>query len=412
LLYSLIETGNPLFPFYNTIFHSPFYPNQNFKDLRFGPRNAFETLFYHITMLLDPPRRNEWSMYGYRLLFGFVTSLGIIAFYLLRLKKNKYNQFLKQIALLSMIALLGDYAWGITTGITRYASVTEIWYGLIIALLFLYMNGRIASVFFVFALLVQFLCTAQNVSKYNMSWHNYSSLFENKELRKDNTRLLLHDYGQITDNSHILPKVDAFVIIPPCVPDGLARVLKKDAPIYDLTTDRTRDSVDNFERNVVRPQSQNKNFMVIGHMECWGYGFITSINKKGFLATDMYEVYPDFMRANEPVCLFKITYLDTSKYTINTIQKFVTVGDNASPDSVFHYHSDRKVKAFIREAPYIFDWPLDIYDLYINDRKYTINSKSKDNKIFSLDTNNITLKASHSKACLVIIQEIEEKNGQ
>jgi hypothetical protein len=412
LLFSLIETGNPLFPFYNKIFHSPFFPNINFKDTRFGPRGKFETLFYHITMLVDPPRRNEWSMYSCRLLFGFFISLGIIAFYLLRLKKNKYNIFFKQIALLSVVALLCDYSWVITTGVTRYASVIEIWYGLIIALLFMYVKERIASVLLVFVLLFQFYYTTQNVTQLNMSWHNYSSLLENKELRQDNTSLFLHDYGQITDNSHILPKVDAFVIIPPCVPDGLARLLNEKAAIYDLTRDRTRDSVDNFEKNVVRALSQNENLMVIGYMECWGYELMGSMNKKGFLATDMYEIYPDFMKANEPVFLFKIKYLDTSKYTINTIQKFVTIGDPKSPDSIFTYHSDKKVKAFVRESPYIFDWPLTIYDLNINDKKYTINSKSKDNKLFSLDTNNITIRANQSKSCMILIQEIEEKNSK
>jgi len=412
LIYSLIETGNPLFPLYNTIFHSHFYRNVNFKDVRFGPRNGLETLFYHITMLLDPPRRNEWSMYGYRLLFGFLTSLGIIGFYLLRLKKNKSNKFFTQIVLLSIVALLCDYAWAITTGITRYASDNEIWYGLIIALLCLYMNGRIASVFLVFAILLQFHYTYQNVTQYNMSWHNYSSLLENKELRKDNIRMLLHDYGQITDSSNILPKVDAFVTIAPVVPDGLARMLNKKAAIYDLTVDRTTDLVDSVEKNVIRPQSQNKNLIAIGHMDAWGYELMGNMNKKGFLATDMYEIYPDFLKANEPVLLFKIKYLDTSKYTIHTTQKFVTVGDHTSPDSIFTYHSDRKVKAFVREAPYIFDWPLDVYDLYINDKKYTINSKSKENKIFSLDTNTISIRADHTKACLVIIQEIEEKNSK
>jgi hypothetical protein len=351
-------------------------------------------------------------MYSCRLLFGFFISLGIIVFYLLRLKKNKYNVFFKQIALLSMVALLCDYAWTITTGVTRYASVIEIWYGLIIALLCMYVKERIVSVFLVFVILFQFYYTTQNVTQLNMSWHNYSALLENKELREDNTRMLLHDYGQVTDNSNILPKVDAFIIIPPCVPDGLARLLNEKAAIYDLTTARTRDSVDNFEKNVVRAQSQNKNLMVIGYGECWGYALISSMNKKGFLATDMYEIYPDFMKANEPVFLFKIKYLDTSKYAINTTQKFVTVGDPASPDSIFTYHSDRKVKAFVREAPYIFDWPLTIYDLYINDKKHTINSKSKDNKIFSLDTNTISIRANQSKACLVIIQEIEEKNSK
>lgn len=408
LLYSILETGNPLFPFYNKIFHSAYYPDLNFKDIRFGPGTKFEALFYHIITLFNPEKRNEWMMYSYRLLFGFLISIGIIVFYVLRYKKNKYDNLFLQISLLCIVVLLFDYAWAITTGISRYASANEIMYGIVIALLCMYVREKLVSVFLVFMVLFQFHFTFQSASQLNMSWHNYASLFKNKELRHDNIEMLLQDYGRITDNSNILPKVDAFIIIPPCVPDGLARLLNKKAAIYDLTADRTKDSVDLFEKNVVRVQSQNKNFMVIAYSECWGYEFINSMNKKGFLATDMYEVYPDFMKANEPVLLFKIKYLDTSKYTIHTTQKFVMVGDHKPSDSAFTFHSDHKVKAFVREAPYLFDWPLNVYELNINDRKYKINSKSKANKIFALDTNNISITADQPKNCLVLVQEIEE----
>jgi hypothetical protein len=123
----------------------------------------------------------------------------------------------------------------------------------------------------------------------------------------------------------------------------------------------------------------------------------------------MYEVYPDFLRANEPVILFKLKYLDTSKYTINTILKFVTVGGSSPSDSIFIYQSNQKRKIFIREAPYAFSWPLNVYDLFINDKKYVVNSKSTDNKIFTFETDAISIRANQPKTLLIIIQEVEDK---
>ena len=160
---------------------------------------------------------------------------------------------------------------------------------------------------------------------------------------------------------------------------------------------------------MVRPLSQTKNLMAVCQLSCLDSDWIKNINKKGYLATNMYEVYPDFMKDNEPVFLFKIKYFDTAKYTITTTSKNITVGNSSPTDSVFSYQSTRPMKTFIREAPYMFGWPLNIYELYVNDKKFEINSKSKDPKIISLDTNHITVRANQPKTCLIIIQEIEEK---
>ncbi len=40
------ETGNPVFPFFNRFFESPYYPNDNFSDRRFRPVGLAQTLAY------------------------------------------------------------------------------------------------------------------------------------------------------------------------------------------------------------------------------------------------------------------------------------------------------------------------------------------------------------------------------
>ena len=39
-------TDNPLFPYYNGIFKSEYFPIFNFKDLRWGGQNAFEKFLW------------------------------------------------------------------------------------------------------------------------------------------------------------------------------------------------------------------------------------------------------------------------------------------------------------------------------------------------------------------------------
>jgi hypothetical protein len=412
ILYNAIDTGNPIFPYFNKFFKSPWFPQENIKDTRWGPRNMTEKLCFHITTLLNNSRSNEWSLFSYRFLIGFFTSLGVTIFYFLRLKSNKHNSFYTQLTLLCLIALMADYSWAITTGYSRYGIFMEVLYWLALTLLLTYVKKRFLNVLLTAAILFQFSVTFQNifVKQMNLSWFNYRELLHNSKLRQENARLILHDYGQITDNSNILPKIDAFITVDPGITDGLAKLLNKNAAIYDLSLNRTKDSIIKFENDVIRVQSQQKNFVTLNQSEYLGADWMSIINKRGYLATDMYEVYPDFLRANEPVILFKVKYLDTSKYTINTILKYVTVGSTSPSDSIFTYQSNQKRRIFIREAPYAFSWPLNVYDLFINDKIYTINSKSKNNKIFTLDSNVISIRANQPKTLLIIIQEVEEKS--
>jgi hypothetical protein len=411
LLYNELETGNPVFPLYNDLIHSPLFAQVSIKDTRWGPITNLEALYYHITCLFDKTRISEWQLYSYRFLLGYLTSIGIVIFYLVGLRKNKTNLFIKQLTFLCLIALAADYFWAITTGYSRYGIFQEVVYGIIVTFLFLYNMEKIRSVLLLFAIFLQSAHTFHNMfmKQINLSWHDYQNLFYTKDLLEGNARMLLHDYGKTTDKSNILSKVDAFVTFEPCLHDGIASLLNTKAAIYDLSYNRTEDSVNKFEREVVRPQSQAKNLMAVCQFSCLETDWIKNINKKGYLATDMYEVYPDFMKNDEPVFLFKIKYFDTSKYSITSISKYISIGNPSPTDSVFTYQSTRPMKAFIREAPYMFDWPLTVYELNVNNKKYEINSKSKENKIITLETDNLILGANQPKSCLVIIQELQEK---
>lgn len=411
MVYSLIETGNPVYPLFNKFFKSPsFYP-ENFKDGRWGPTTITEALYFHIVTFFDRTRVSEWRLFSYRYLLGYITSVGIIIFYSLRFRRNKNNLFFTQLVLLSAIALLVDFSWAITTGYARYGIILEVLYGLVLTLLIISVKERILSALLLLAMISQFAVTFKNmfIKQINLSWHEYKDLLHSKDLLLQNAGRILNDYGQITDKSNILPSIDVMVTVDPCVPDGLAKMLNKKAAIYQLSGNRFPAFIDSIEKDVIRPQSLQKNVFVVGEVTCFESEWLSNLNKKGFMATDLYEVYPDFMKHNEPVFLFKIKYIDTSRYIIKTTSKMVPVGGPAPNDSLFTYQSNQKMKVFVREAPYMFGWPMIVYDLYVNDKTYTFNSKAQSSKTITLDTSAVSIRANQPMHCLVIIQEVEEK---
>lgn len=59
LAHTWISTGNPVFPYYNTLFHSPYFANTNFKDNRWGPQNVWETILWPLYAIIRPDYRQS-----------------------------------------------------------------------------------------------------------------------------------------------------------------------------------------------------------------------------------------------------------------------------------------------------------------------------------------------------------------
>ena len=77
LMQQLFES--PLFPYFNNVFHSPWWEQANWRDGRFGPRNVLEALtfplwFSHLGALVA-----EGSFRDYRLALLFVLALAMLA---------------------------------------------------------------------------------------------------------------------------------------------------------------------------------------------------------------------------------------------------------------------------------------------------------------------------------------------
>lgn len=133
LIYNYYETGNIVFPYYNKIFKSDYYPISNFKDVRWGPSNIKELILWPLYIILKPTYRTSEiiNKFPYSLICGYI---GIGYFIINKIKnKRKYSIEIKLI----VFYILSVYLWAFSTGHVRYfafgAVINEI-----IAVMFLY----------------------------------------------------------------------------------------------------------------------------------------------------------------------------------------------------------------------------------------------------------------------------------
>ncbi|MCR5404023.1 MAG: hypothetical protein K6E91_09450 [Butyrivibrio sp.] len=87
LVFNLICTGNPVFPYFNTFFRSEYYPLEDFKDPRWGGTNAFEKTFWAVYAAVRPDYRQSeiYDMGSFLLLLGIISGAALMVYGVIRL---------------------------------------------------------------------------------------------------------------------------------------------------------------------------------------------------------------------------------------------------------------------------------------------------------------------------------------
>ena len=120
----LAKTGSPVFPYFNRLFASPFYPLLDIKDIRWGPSSAVESLGWPLLSALRPERLSEFAVTTGRLALGWLLALAaLVAF--------RKDALLRAI---SAIVVVGALLWSLGTGYHRYGLFLELLGGLLVAL--------------------------------------------------------------------------------------------------------------------------------------------------------------------------------------------------------------------------------------------------------------------------------------
>jgi hypothetical protein len=126
LMYS--HFGNPVFPFFNAFFQSPFAPAENFSDGRFLPTTALQAVFYPFywvsiqSLVTEPPFRDI----RFAMVFVFLSIFGVHRLLQLITRKTTSGQpLIGKLLLIAVFWLVSYVIWLKLFSIYRYAISLE-----------------------------------------------------------------------------------------------------------------------------------------------------------------------------------------------------------------------------------------------------------------------------------------------
>lgn len=233
-LFIFLKTGNPVFPLYNKIFQSPFWPTTDFAGVRWGPvvddtrfanMHWWEILSWPILIPFKVEHAaGDLGPEPGRLLVSFV--LAIIILILIRNNRKARS--------LAFMVLVGALLWSVTSGMARYAIPINLLGG-VIAILVASLPGtgwrRIGQ----FALVV--VLTVQSVISFcyamSFDWGSRPTVFAQPIGYWNDSRYLLRDYRletYLSDRDRKLVQVADGWIESSALESGVQVLLKPDTP--------------------------------------------------------------------------------------------------------------------------------------------------------------------------------------
>ncbi len=123
MINNYIQTQNPIFPFYNSIFQSSYYEENSAKDVRLGAKNIIETIIWPIIISINPLRGDD-----IRGLVDPVWGIGFSILIYCLIRNKKY----KKVINLAILSMISTAVWIIfASGYVRYGMFIPITYFLI-----------------------------------------------------------------------------------------------------------------------------------------------------------------------------------------------------------------------------------------------------------------------------------------
>lgn len=163
------HTGNPLFPYFNSIFKSPYFPPTSFAFDQ-GPQSMVDRIIYPALMMTGSAKLTHSIIPDYRLIFYFISS------FLSLLVLQKMKEPINALRLLIILFLLTFIIWMNVFGYSRYVIGLEYLGGIILigCLGLVHERNRITGLVFsllcAIFLLYQVVVTGAGSIKYDMSW--------------------------------------------------------------------------------------------------------------------------------------------------------------------------------------------------------------------------------------------------
>lgn len=127
------ETANPVFPFYNSVFKSEYFPSEDFYEPQFGGATIWQRIMWGYYSIFSPERLGQVHdlFHDFKINFYFIFG-GLLSLIYLFSRKIK-DKLTTRLLLFYWISFL---IWSLQFGYLRYALALEFLGGLIILIMF------------------------------------------------------------------------------------------------------------------------------------------------------------------------------------------------------------------------------------------------------------------------------------
>ena len=223
-------TQSPVFPLYNRVIRSPYWPPINLGDGRWGPKTMSELLLWPMVSAFQPARLSELGVYAGRLCAVFIVALiGLIV-----VRKDSRLRWL------CFITVSCSVLWSLTAGYIRYGINIEIIGGVVTIAFCAHLSRRLAKPVLkaivispVLALLiVQGIWAGRYVLQYE--WSMRPTVVTNREEYFSELRFLFRDRDlikfQTAQNVSLIENVGTW-IVSDVKTNGIEVLLKPEIPM-------------------------------------------------------------------------------------------------------------------------------------------------------------------------------------
>lgn len=285
IIFNWTCTRNPVFPYFNKIFKSIYFPNENFKDVRWGGETIQEKIMWVFYAAFNPEYRQS-EIYDERpvllqfaLIGTFVLLLIYVVLWFSRRKKISSNYFV-----VFTIAVSSSLMWGMTTGYSRYFLFGKILWGILafyFVIILMRTNRTILSAVAGVCSVIIVFCSMVNISSMlsgrNWSWTKYDMVSYCKQLNyvfKDHD--ITNDYNQ---------DIDLFVLTDQTVM-GIAELI--DDSVYAINTNYSEMTELNYDEILNQHMDKAKRVCDI-HRRDFGdiADYVAKLNANGFYINDI-----------------------------------------------------------------------------------------------------------------------------
>lgn len=143
-----IQTGSPIYPYYNKVFKSEYFPEINWQDPNFGVPNVLYSFIWPVSVVIEPDLGNDLNKSEFIFAVGYIIAILYIIIKLKNKKNNTKNNDSNNknniILELSILSTCLSITWAnFLMGYVRYAIILPILYVFIIELIILELIEKI-----------------------------------------------------------------------------------------------------------------------------------------------------------------------------------------------------------------------------------------------------------------------------